>query len=287
MQWRYLMKHHSVTGGGGTQLHLVETGDPSGRPILFIHGFSQSCYSWNRQLESDLAKDFRLIAMDIRGHGHSEKPQDAYGDSKLWADDVKAVIDTLGLDRPILVGWSYGPLIILDYIRHYGEDNLGGINFIGGVTKLGSDDASAVLTPEFLSLVPGFFSTNAEEGTQSLESLLRLCLAPEPAEEELSAMLDHSVSTPAYVRQAMFARSFDNDDLLPNIRIPLLITHGAADRVVKPLAAEQINTAVPNSQLHLVENAEHAVFWDNAKAYNDRLRTFAESGLTSRAADAP
>jgi len=35
------MKHHTITGGGDVQLHLVETGDPSGRPILFIHGFSQ------------------------------------------------------------------------------------------------------------------------------------------------------------------------------------------------------------------------------------------------------
>ena len=43
-------------------------------------------------------------------------------DSKLWADDVNAVIEALSLDHPILCGWSYGPLVILDYIRHYGED---------------------------------------------------------------------------------------------------------------------------------------------------------------------
>lgn len=283
------MKDHIITGGGGTRLHLVETGKAFGRPILFIHGFSQSCFSWNRQLNSDLADDFRLVAMDIRGHGRSEKPRDAYGDSQLWADDVKAAIDTLGLDRPILVGWSYGPLIILDYIRHYGEDRLGGINFIGGVTKLGSDEATAVLTPEFLGLVPGFFSTDSEESVQSLESLLRLCLAPGPADEDMYLMLGASVTTPPYVRQAMFARAFDNDDLLPNLRIPVLLTHGTADRVAKPLAAEQVKALVPHAQLDLVDGAEHAVFWDEAQTYNDRLRAFSEgegSATTQRAAEA-
>jgi pimeloyl-ACP methyl ester carboxylesterase len=81
------MKHHTIIGGGGVRLHLVETGDPSGRPILFIHGFSQCSLAWSRQLNSDLADRYRLIAMDMRGHGQSEKPRDAYADSRLWADE--------------------------------------------------------------------------------------------------------------------------------------------------------------------------------------------------------
>jgi len=280
------MKHHFITGGGNTRLHLVETGNASGRPILFIHGFSQSCLSWTRQLNSDLGDDFRLLAMDIRGHGRSDKPRDAYGDPHLWADDVRAVIESLGLDRPILVGWSYGPLIILDYIRHYGEDALGGINFIGGVTKLGSDEATAVLMPEFLALIPGFFSTDAEESVKSLESLLRLCIAPGPPDEDLYRMLGSSVVTPPYVRQAMFARAFDNDDLLPNVRIPVLISHGTADRVVKLLAAEQIKASVPHAELHVIDNAEHAVFWDQSRVYNDSLRAWTGDAISRRAAEA-
>ena len=90
-------------------------------------------------MNSDLADDYRLVAMDLRGHGLSEKPREGYTDSRIWADDVNAVIRTLSLDHPILCGWSYGPLVILDYVRHYGEDGISGVNFIGGVTKLGSD----------------------------------------------------------------------------------------------------------------------------------------------------
>ena len=101
------MKSHKVVGGGGTAIHLVETGNPNGRPILFIHGFSQCSLAWSRQLSSDLADDYRLIALDLRGHGLSDKPREGYSESRLWADDVNAAIQSLSLDHPILCGWSY------------------------------------------------------------------------------------------------------------------------------------------------------------------------------------
>ena len=62
------MESHSIIGGGGIRIHFVETGNPRGRPILFIHGFSQCRLAWQRQLTSDLTRDYRLVAMDLRGH---------------------------------------------------------------------------------------------------------------------------------------------------------------------------------------------------------------------------
>jgi pimeloyl-ACP methyl ester carboxylesterase len=274
---RNLMKSHNITGGGGTQLHLVETGNSSGRPIILIHGFSQCRLAWNRQLSSDLADNYRLVAMDMRGHGLSDKPREGYADSRLWADDVNAAIQALSLDHPILCGWSYGSLVILDYIRHYGEDSISGVNFVGTVTKLGSDEAMSVLTPEFLNLVPGFFATDVEESVRSLESLLRMCFAREPSAEDLSLMLGYNVSVPPYVRQALFSRSFDNDDLLPKIRKPVLITHGADDAVVKPSAVDQHKASMAHAQIHVMANAGHAPFWDDAASFNQRLRAFSES----------
>jgi len=55
-------------------------------------------------MDSDLAENFRLVAMDDRGHGLSDKPKDAYGNSDLWADDVQSVISELSLDQPVLCG---------------------------------------------------------------------------------------------------------------------------------------------------------------------------------------
>ena len=277
------MKTHQVAGGGGVQLHVVEAGTQGGKPILFIHGGSQSWLTWSRQLDSELARDHRLIAMDLRGHGRSDKPRDAYGDSRLWADDVAAIIDALKLDRPVLSGWSYGPLVILDYLRHYGEDRIGGIHFVGGITKLGSDAAMSVITPEWLSLVPGLCATDAEESVRSLESLLRLCFLQQPSASDLYLMLGYNVSVPPYVRQGLFSRAFDNDDLLPRIRKPALITHGAKDAVVKPAVVDQHKAGLAHAQIHIMPNVGHAAFWEDPAAFNQRLRAFVEmcSGVTT------
>jgi pimeloyl-ACP methyl ester carboxylesterase len=224
-----------------------------------------------------LATDLRLVAMDLRGHGLSDKPADGYTDSRLWADDIAAAIRNLSLDRPILCGWSYGPLVILDYVRHYGEDAIAGIDIVGGESKLGSEEALAVLTPDFLALVPGFFSTDPRESARSLEALLHLCFAQELTPGELSLMLEASVAVPAHVRQGMFSRAIDNDDLLPRLRKPVLISHGARDAVVKTLAVEQHRALVPHAEVHLMAEAGHGCFWDDPPAFNRRLRTFANS----------
>ena len=99
-------------------------GQGDGPPILFIHGLSQSHLCWAKQYESALAEEFRLVAYDLRGHGMSQAPLEPehYTDSGLWADDVAAIIEQLGLDRPVLVGWSYGGFVICDYLRDHGQD---------------------------------------------------------------------------------------------------------------------------------------------------------------------
>ena len=135
----------------------------------------------------------------------------------------------------------------------------------------------SVITPEFLSLAPGFFATDVEQSVRSLESLLRMCFAQEPSADELYLMLGYNVSVPPYVRQALFSRSFDNDDLLPTIRKRALITHGADDAIVKPAAVDQHKAGMPHAQIHMMANAGHASFWDDAATFNQRLRAFCES----------
>ena len=271
------VKAHTVTGGGGVQLYVEETGNPAGQPILFIHGLSQCRLAWSKQLHSDLAADFRLVAMDIRGHGRSEKRRDVYDDAQLWADDIAAVIQTLELDHPILSGWSYGSLVIADYLRAYGEDEIGGIQLVDAVTKLGSEEALAVLGPALLALVPGFFSTDAEESVAALEALLRLCTHGEPAPTDLYFMLGYNVIVPPHVRQGLFARSVSNDDLLPRLRKPVLITHGREDAVVLPAAAEQHAQLIAHAQLSLHPDVGHHPFWEDAPCFNQELRAFART----------
>lgn len=228
-------------------------------------------------MHSELADTFRLVALDLRGHGQSDKPREGYADSKMWADDVHAVMRALDLDHPVLCGWSYGPLVILDYIRHYGEDDIRGANFVGGVTKLGSEEAASVLAPDFLSLIPGFFSTDMQQCVDAVTSLARMCFVRPLTDEEFYLALGYNVSVPSYVRQGLFSRSFDNDDLLPKIRKPVLITHGDADAVVSLAVIDRQMSRIPNAQMHVMANGGHGCFWDEPAAYNQRLRKFVEA----------
>ena len=109
----------------------------------------------------------------------------------------------------------------------------------------------SVLTPDFLNVVPQFLSADAETSVCGLEGLLRLCFGQQPSASELYTMLGYNVSVPPYVRQGLFSRSFNNDDLLPKIRKPVLITHGLLDAIVRPIAAEQHKAAMPQAQVQL------------------------------------
>jgi pimeloyl-ACP methyl ester carboxylesterase len=183
----------------------------------------------------------------------------------------------LDLNRPVLSGWSYGGLIICDYLQAYGEDSIAGTNLVGAVTKIGSEAAMALIGSELRDLVPGFFSYDVEESTSTLQQFLRLCVYAEPAPEDLYFFLGYNVIVPPYVRQGLFSRIRSHDHLLPQIRKPVLITHGQEDAIVLPAAAEQHAAAIKHAQLSLYPQVGHAPFWEAPERFNRELRTFVEA----------
>jgi pimeloyl-ACP methyl ester carboxylesterase len=270
------VRSHQVSGGGGVQLYVEETGNRSGRPVLFIHGLSQSGLAWNRQLRSELARDLRLVTLDLRGHGESARPADAYGDSDLWAQDVAAVIRALDLERPILSGWSYGGVVICDYLSRYGEDRVGGIHLVGAVCRLG-EPALPFLGPRFLAAIPGLFSTDAEESVTALQAFGRLLTYDPQTPEDSYLVLGTAAAAPPRVRQGLLNRTLDYDGLLAGLRTPVLITHGLEDEVILPVSADHNASTIPHAQTSYYPHVGHAPFWESPDRFNAELRTFAAS----------
>src|SRR6188472_3208038 len=93
--------------GAGVRLHAVVGGH--GQPLLLIHGWPGSWYYW-RQVMPALARDFEVIAVDQRGIGLSDKPEDGY-DAGTLADDFVGLMDALGHERFAVVGVDTGMLI--------------------------------------------------------------------------------------------------------------------------------------------------------------------------------
>ncbi len=133
-----------------------------------------------------------------------------------------------------------------------------------------------MLTPEFLGLVPGFFASDVEQAVRALDGLLSLCFAREVSAEDRYTMLGCAVTVPPYVRQALLSRSIDNDDILPRLRKPVLVTHGTEDRAVTAAVLEQQMARIASARIQRMATG-HACFWDDAAGYNRALKEFAEA----------
>jgi non-heme chloroperoxidase len=264
---------HQVRGGGGVALHVREWGRPDGPPILLTHGWSQSHLCWARQYQSALAEEFRLVAYDLRGHGMSEAPLEPghYTDPRLWADDVAAIIDQLGLDRPVLVGWSYGGFIVCDYLRAHGQDRIGAIDFAGASTKLGAGASSTLIGPGFLDNVPDAIADDLPTNIRGIRGLVEAFPAKPLPPDEVETLLCSSMTVPAPIRASLVAREIDGDDVLRTLRVPLLVTQGRADTVILPAMAEHILTTCPTAEPSWYDGVGHTTFLEDPDRFNREL----------------
>jgi pimeloyl-ACP methyl ester carboxylesterase len=264
---------HTVLGGAGLRLHVREWGRADGPAILFIHGWSQSHLCWARQYESALADEFRLLAFDLRGHGMSAAPLEAghYTDERLWADDLAGVIDQLRVDRPVLVGWSYGAFVICDYLRAYGADRVAGINFVEGAVKLGEPAFGTLIGPGFLDHFAGATADDLPTNIRAMRSFVRTCVVKPVSPDDLETAICWNVVVPAAIRAHLAARAIDCDDVLRGLGVPLLVTQGQADTVVLPAMAEHVLAACPSARASWYEGVGHVPHLEEPDRFNREL----------------
>lgn len=265
---------HRVRGGGGTLLHVEEAGQREGRPVLFIHGFSSCGQVWWRQMGSDLGEEFRLVTMDLRGHGRSEKPRDGYADPALWAEDVNAVITALRLERPVLVGWSYGGLVIGDYLAAHGGEAISGINLVAAITRIGTRDMNALLGREFKSLIPGLYAQDIDENMAALLAYVPLCSHGDPDPADFYATVGYNALVPPHVRRSMFNRALDRTVVLETLPIPVLVTHGEQDEIVLLGAGRDHAHRLPTATASFWAATGHTPFAEDPARFNRELRAF-------------
>lgn len=267
------IQNHRISGGSNAVLDVVESGNGNGRPVLFIHGISQCALAWRKQLQSDLGNDLRLVAMDLRGHGRSDRPTGGYDDQSMWADDVQAVITALDLERPILCGWSYGGVVIGDYLRAYGDQNIGGICLVGAVSRLG-EPVMPFLGPKFVAVLPGLFSDEVEASTAAIETFIRITTSTAPAVDDFYLTLGYNSIVQPSVRQALLSRTLNHDKVFERLAVPVLISHGLDDEIILPTMSEHHASLMPHAKTSYYEGTGHAPFFENSERFNSELLAF-------------
>ena len=265
------MRTFKVQTPDSLSIAAQEWGNPHGPEIVFIHGYSQSHLSWSRQFGSELAKSFRLITYDIRGHGGSDKPLDAvyYRDYNRWADELKAVMETAKLKQPVLVGWSYGGRIIAEYLMEYGDKNIAGVNFVGAFLKVNNETLGPA-TPAVRQMA----SEDLGENIANTIAFLKFCTAKPLPSDELQTMLAYNMVVPAQIRGYMLKRPEPYEDALKKITVPVLVTHGLEDRVALTTVAHYTASVISHARSSYYPGVGHMPFREETPRFNRELAEF-------------
>lgn len=261
-----------VTAPDGVRLFVQAAGPRDAPAIVFMHGFSQCYLSWRRQFsDPSLTRRFRLVAYDLRGHGLSDKPEERalYREDKVWADDLKTAIEAAGARRPVLVAWSYAGRVVSDYVKAYGQDGIAGVNYVAAVTKSDKRFWGPALRHTGDMLSEDFLTT-----IRASRKFVRACFAVRPVGDELDITLAYTMMATPKSRALTVDRTRNEGEVLPQLRTPVLVTHGSLDRIIMPAAGEYTASAAPGARLSVYGGIGHSPFFEDPQRFNRELAEF-------------
>jgi len=258
------VEHGSFPSDGAT-IHYLEQGE--GEPVVLIHGFTANAMlNWvGPGIFDALAEEYRVIALDARGHGRSDKPHDPDAYGPKMAEDVIHLLDHLGIDRAHIVGYSMGGFITTYLVARHPERILSAVP--GGAgwsepgdprTDMADEIAEALengegLTPLFLALSPTGRPAPTE---QSIEMMNRAILAMNDA-DALAAVM-RGMKHLAVAEEELAATS-----------VPVRAVIGEIDPL--RLTVDQMKRALPSLDVVVVKGGDHMSTL-NDPAYLEAIR---------------
>lgn len=246
----------------GASLKYIDTG--SGDPaIVFVHGWTCNRNDWRYQIE-EFAGSHRVVALDLRGHGESDKPDEDYTIDG-FADDLAALITELGLDRPVIVGHSMGGMIAHNIVRR-------GTGMARGMVLV---DAPITPVPETLtgmitSVLAGLQTSGYLEIARQLNENMMFNEASDPAlkEEILAGMAE----APQRMMHTALASLFEEADKHSgDMPAPTLFLRAAT----AVNSADEIKARFPNIELAEIDGA-HFLQLEHPAEVNEAIRGFIE-----------
>lgn len=260
----------SVALPDGVELSYVEQGEPSGLPMLLLHGVSDSWRSFEPVLPH-LPASLHTFALSQRGHGDSGRPAAGFAPHE-FAADVAAFMDVVGLGSAVIVGHSMGTSIAQRFaLDHPGR--------VVGLVLAGSFFASWRGSPAVVDLRDSAISTLTDPIDPAFvrefqESTLARPMPP----AFLEAIVRESLKVPARVWRAVFESFLEADfsAQLGEIKTPTLIVWGDRDAICPRSEQEALAAAIAEAQLVVYANAGHALHWEEPQRFADDLVAFAE-----------
>ncbi|MCP4006686.1 MAG: alpha/beta hydrolase [bacterium] len=275
-----------LPGTDGLSLHALEwSGD--GTLLLFLHGFSNSARVWD-YIAPVLASHYRVIGLDQRGHGDSDRdPEFRYGHESM-ANDVNSVIEALGAERLVIVGHSLGGRVAMRFAGLHPE-KLAGLVIVDsgpeldarGTTRIRLDVANA--EPSFDSVAA--YQSVLHRQYPETDSKILARLAGHWTREREDGRFELKLD-PGFMSGRMDVSKEEMDEMmqaetkilwqaLKQLPCPALVIRGAASDVLDADTAEKMaEEVIPKGKLEVVGAAGHSVMLDNPEGFEKALVSF-------------
>jgi len=274
------MTARSVDAPDGVRITVDDAGRAGGPSIVFVHGFGQSRASFASVLGGPLTATHRLVAMDLRGHGDSDKPagEGAYASERL-GDDLHAVIEGLALRRSVVVAWSYGGVVLGEYLRRRGSGALGGVLLVAAAMQVGKP-ARDLFGHVMMSNARGLLADDDTVYAAAARAFVRGCPASPLDTLTVERAVETMLRVPVHARRSLL---FHSGDYLPEIgrcTAPVATIHGALDEVVSPRMSELVGMTVPGCESSLVPDVGHMPWLEAPDAFDASLRAIGARAAT-------
>ena len=262
----------------GAELFYNDWGQ--GRPVVLIHGWPLDADMWEHQALFLARNGCRVIAYDRRGFGRSTQTWDGYTYDQ-FADDLKSVIETLGLSGVTLVGFSMGGGEVARYLSRHGAGRVAKAVLVSAVTPYllkTADNPEGVDKSVFDGMVAGLETDRAQFLTGFGKLFFGVGLLTSPVSSEVLtwaqslAMMASPKATIDCVH-AFAETDFRND--MKAFTVPTLIIHGDDDKTVPiEASAKRVAAMIPQAQLNIYAGSPHATVFTDADRVNQDLLAF-------------
>jgi non-heme chloroperoxidase len=247
----------------GVRIHYLEAG--SGRPIVFIPGWTMPAWIWQEQVD-EFAKKYHVVAVDPRSQGESDQPTSGHL-PETRSRDYKELVDHLGLKQPVLVGWSMACGELVKYAEQFGSENVGGFVLVDGYLTEST-------SPEMFAAISGWMNQLQQDRQKQAEGFVRSMFKKPQTEEYLHRIIDASVEVPADTAAVLIYNMIAVKDFSPGLakmNRPVLFAYQPESQPSADYLKSKLGDKL---RLERFDGDGHALFVDEPEKFNRVLEDF-------------
>jgi pimeloyl-ACP methyl ester carboxylesterase len=264
----------------GESLAYIDRGERTGPAVVLIHGYTDNARDWVPMLPY-VSKRYRLILVDIRGHGQSSKPECCY--TRLdFAYDIKLLLDALGVQKADIVGHSLGSIIAQTFAEYWPERTA----HVALISSTGGPPPDRPKKP------PQFdFAAEIRKLKEPIEADSPFMIAwwdsPTPVDPDfIRRQRKDAAGIPLRVWLAVLDQALPRDgafaDLqrtLPRLKAPTLLIWGSKDPLMEEDVRQSLRDALPNAKVKVFDGLGHNPFWEDPRGVALAINAFLNNAI--------